>query len=95
MPLELESTIYHTQDKHANYLTTDTVWIVSTFLKLHVGTKNVQPRYKNENNKQTKILGQIWLYIRPIKNMCVYGHPTDPIFRPPTLTFFIGNYSAP
>jgi hypothetical protein len=25
--------------------------------------------------------------------MCVYGHPTDPIFQPPTLTFFIGNYS--
>jgi hypothetical protein len=28
------------------------------------------------------------------KNMCVYGHPTDPIFQPPTLTFFIGNYST-
>jgi hypothetical protein len=26
--------------------------------------------------------------------MCVYGHPTDPIFQPPTLTFFIGNYST-
>jgi hypothetical protein len=22
------------------------------------------------------------------KNMCVYGHPTDPIFQPPTLTFY-------
>jgi hypothetical protein len=29
------------------------------------------------------------------KNMCVYGHPTDPIFQPLTLTFFIGNYSTP
>ena len=28
------------------------------------------------------------------KYMCVYGHPTHPIFQPPTLTFFIGNYSA-
>jgi hypothetical protein len=28
------------------------------------------------------------------KNMCVYGHPTDPIFQPPTLTFFIRNYST-
>ena len=26
--------------------------------------------------------------------MCVYGHPTDPIFQQPTLTFFIGNYST-
>ena len=26
--------------------------------------------------------------------MCVYGHPTDPIFQPQTLTFFIGNYST-
>ena len=26
------------------------------------------------------------------KNMCVYGHPTDPIFQPPTLTFLICNY---
>jgi hypothetical protein len=28
------------------------------------------------------------------KYMCVYGHPTDPIFQPPTLTFLIGNYST-
>ena len=28
------------------------------------------------------------------KNMCVYGHPTGPIFQPSTLTFFIGNYST-
>jgi hypothetical protein len=28
------------------------------------------------------------------KNMCVYGHPTDPIFQLPTLTFFIGSYST-
>ena len=27
-------------------------------------------------------------------NMCVYGHPTHPIFQSPTLTFFIGNYST-
>jgi hypothetical protein len=27
-------------------------------------------------------------------NMWVYGHPTHPIFQPPTLTFFIGNYST-
>jgi hypothetical protein len=26
--------------------------------------------------------------------MCVYGHPTDPIFQLPTLTVFIGNYST-
>jgi hypothetical protein len=26
--------------------------------------------------------------------MCVYGHPTDSIFQPPTLTFLIGNYST-
>jgi hypothetical protein len=26
--------------------------------------------------------------------MCVYGHPTDPIFQQLTLTFFIGNYST-
>jgi len=26
--------------------------------------------------------------------MCVYGHPIDLIFQPPTLTFFIGNYST-
>ena len=33
--------------------------------------------------------------IRPKKkNMCVYGHPTQPIFQPPTLTFFNGNYST-
>jgi hypothetical protein len=32
--------------------------------------------------------------IRPKKNMCVYGHPTHPIFQPPTLTFFISNYST-
>ena len=33
--------------------------------------------------------------IRPKKkNMCVYGHPTHPIFQPQTLTFFIGNYST-
>ena len=28
------------------------------------------------------------------KNMCVYGHPTHPIFQPPTLAFLIGNYST-
>ena len=28
-------------------------------------------------------------------NICVYGHPTHPIFQPPTLTFLIGNYSTP
>ena len=28
------------------------------------------------------------------KYMCVYGHPTHPIFQPPTLTFFIDNYST-
>ena len=28
------------------------------------------------------------------KYMCVYGHPTDPIFQPPTLIFFICNYST-
>jgi hypothetical protein len=28
------------------------------------------------------------------KNMCVYGHLTHPIFQPPTLTFFISNYST-
>ena len=28
------------------------------------------------------------------KNMCVYGHPTHPIFQPPTLTFLISNYST-
>jgi hypothetical protein len=28
------------------------------------------------------------------KKKCVYGHPTDPIFQPPTLTFLIGNYST-
>ena len=28
------------------------------------------------------------------KNMCVYGHTTEPIFQRPTLTFFIGNYST-
>jgi hypothetical protein len=28
------------------------------------------------------------------KYMCVYGHPTHPIFQPPTLTFLIGNYST-
>jgi hypothetical protein len=27
-------------------------------------------------------------------NMFAYGHPTDHIFQPPTLTFFIGNYST-
>ena len=27
------------------------------------------------------------------KILCVYGHPTHPIFQPPTLTFFISNYS--
>ena len=26
------------------------------------------------------------------KNMCVYGHPTHPIFQPPNLTFFIDNF---
>jgi hypothetical protein len=26
--------------------------------------------------------------------MCVYGHPTHPIFQLPTLTFFISNYST-
>jgi hypothetical protein len=24
----------------------------------------------------------------------MYGHPIHPIFQPPTLTFFIGNYST-
>jgi hypothetical protein len=28
------------------------------------------------------------------KYMCVYGHPTYPIFQPPTLTFLICNYST-
>ena len=28
------------------------------------------------------------------KKMCVYGHPTDAIFQPPTLTFLISNYSS-
>ena len=28
------------------------------------------------------------------KYMCVYGHPTHPIFQRQTLTFFIGNYST-
>jgi hypothetical protein len=28
------------------------------------------------------------------KKKCVYGHQTDPIFQPPTLTFLIGNYST-
>ena len=28
------------------------------------------------------------------KIMCVYGHPTHPIFQPPTLIFFISNYST-
>ena len=32
--------------------------------------------------------------VRPKKNMCVYGHPAHPIFQPPTLTFFISNYST-
>jgi hypothetical protein len=35
-----------------------------------------------------------YICIRPSKNMYVYGHPTDPFFQPPTLTFFIGNYST-
>jgi hypothetical protein len=34
------------------------------------------------------------MVIRTNKNMCVYGHPTDPIFQPPTLTFLFGNYST-
>jgi hypothetical protein len=36
---------------------------------------------------------QCW-YKAKKKNMCVYGHPIHPIFQPPTLTFFIGNYST-
>jgi hypothetical protein len=45
----------------------------------------------------------MWQYYRKFKkvkilgkkiNLCVYGHPIDPIFQPPTLTFFIGNYST-
>ena len=40
----------------------------------------------------TKDTGNIG-HIRP-KKMCVYGHPTHPVFQPPTLTFFIGNYST-
>ena len=44
-------------------------------------------------------VGKYWLKsnilsIRPKKKMCVYGHTTDPIFQPPTLTCFIGNYST-
>jgi hypothetical protein len=27
----------------------------------------------------------------PNKNICVCGHPIDPIFQPPTLTFFLDN----
>jgi hypothetical protein len=27
--------------------------------------------------------------------MFVYGHPTDPIFQPPTLTFFISKIPEP
>jgi hypothetical protein len=37
-------------------------------------------------------------YIIPFKAkkkyVCVYDHPTHPIFQPPILTFFIGNYST-
>ena len=33
-------------------------------------------------------------YTKVKKNRCVYGHPTHPMFQPPTLTFFIGNYST-
>jgi hypothetical protein len=29
-----------------------------------------------------------------LKNMCVYGHPIDPIIQLATLTFFISNYST-
>ena len=43
--------------------------------------------------KMQKMIIAIFFYIRPKKKMCVYGHPTDPIFQPLTLTFFIGNYS--
>jgi hypothetical protein len=36
--------------------------------------------------------GQVTIFYAKQKNMCVYGHPTHPIFQPPTLTFLISNY---
>ena len=33
-----------------------------------------------------------FLLCKAKKNICVYGHPTHPIFQPPTLTFLISNY---
>jgi hypothetical protein len=33
-----------------------------------------------------------WNSIRPKRKMCVYCHPTDPIFFTPTLKLFIGNF---
>jgi hypothetical protein len=45
-------------------------------------------------NPQLYIFAYTITDIRPKKkNMCVYGHPTHPIFQLPTLTFFISNYS--
>ena len=36
-----------------------------------------------------------YLYLGPKKkNVCAYGHLTNPIFQPTILTFFIGNYST-
>jgi hypothetical protein len=50
---------------------------------------------KTDCHNIAEILLKLTLNIlRPKKYMCVYGHPTDPIFQPPTLTFFIGNYST-
>jgi hypothetical protein len=40
------------------------------------------------------LLRELFSYKAKKKNMCVYGHPTHFIFQPPTLIFFIGNYST-
>ena len=54
------------------------------------------PLWKGKNPIYFGVIrSKIKVTVRPkIKNMCVYGHPTHPIFQPPTLTFFIGNYST-
>jgi hypothetical protein len=48
--------------------------IVAAFLKMETGRNFSMSGINSGQAKQ--------------KNMCVYGHPTDPIFQPPTLTFY-------
>jgi hypothetical protein len=55
---------------------------------------NYMRRIRSKNYTELEVITRNFYYETKTKNMCAYGHPTDPIFQLPTLPFFIGNYST-